>query len=349
MRPHERHAQHGQMVVILALGLTALLLALGLVVDSGYAWSQQRAGQNAADFAAMAGARVLGEYYTGKPVGQGSDANISAAITNTLASNGASLASAQYVDQSGRALGNVGSGIPTGAVGVVVRADTSWDTFFVRIVPGMGTWHAGTAATAYTVGVPSAGVMPAGLGESAFAGLPFCDPKSASFASCVDTNGSSASAKILPGGFGWLKFGATGKCAGFGLGMSTNPDDGNCATSQQFLQNEVGPPANSYGCCTDINLTPDASRRIGSLTGNEQADFSFYITNRVIVWVPIWDTFDPGGANGSYHIVGFGAIVFTGQDAVHGKWIQAVRVSAGYGDTPNAVQLGATGEVHLVR
>jgi Flp pilus assembly protein TadG len=346
MRTRRERNENGQIVVLLAAGLTALILATGLVVDVGFAFSRQRETQNAADFAAMAGARVLGEYYTGKPAGAGTDGNVASAVNAALSANGATLASAQYVDQSGRLLGNVGGGINAGAVGVVVKAQAGWGTYFVRVIPGMDTWHASTSATAYTVGIPSAGVMPAGLSQDAFNGLPFCDPNSASFESCVDANGASASGRIMPGGFGWLKFGAQDKCEGFGLGMDENAG---CLTSQQFLESEVGPPANSYGCCTNINETPDDARKIGSLTGNEQADFSYYITNRLIVWVPIWDYANPGGANGYYHIIGFGAIVFTGQDSVHGAWIQAVRVSASFGDTPNAVQLGATGEVHLVR
>ena len=54
---------------------------------------------------------------------------------------------------------------------------------------------------------------------------------------------------------------------------------------------------------------------IGGLTGNEWADLSHYVDERLPVWVPIYrsDIDQPSG-NGSkayYDIVGFGAIVFT--------------------------------------
>jgi hypothetical protein len=323
--------------------LPVLLLAAGLVVDAGYGFSQQRTAQNAADFSAMAGTRVLGESITGKPAGAGTDANVLAAVQSVLAANRAQLVSARYVDNTGKSLGNVGGGsIPSGAVGVTVNAKTSWHTVFLGIM-GVSSWSAGTAATAVTQGVASAGVMPVGINASTFNSLPFCDPTSADFLSCIGTHGSDLSGKMIPGGFGWLKFGAAGKCTGFGLGMIV----AGCANSQGFLQSEVGPPPNSYGCCTQLN--PSATNNfIGSLPGNKPADLSYYVNNHVIVWTPIWDYAGGTGANGYYHIVGFGAIVFTGEDTQHGAWLQGVRVSATIGNSPNAQQLGATGVVQLV-
>ena len=69
------------------------------------------------------------------------------------------------------------------------------------------------------------------------------------------------------------------------------------------------------------------------MTGNKPADLSFYVQHQVVVWVPIWDYAGGTGANGWYHIVGFGAIIFDGLDTQHGKWLTGVRVS-GIGNTP---------------
>ena len=63
------------------------------------------------------------------------------------------------------------------------------------------------------------------------------------------------------------------------------------------------------------------SDRIGSLTGNEWGDISFYVDNQIPVWVPIWDQAGGNGADGWYHIVGFGAILLTG-DNEHAKWLE---------------------------
>jgi hypothetical protein len=342
-------SERGQTLTLFALMLVVLLLGAGLVVDVGYGLSQQRTAQNAADFAALAGTRVLGEFYTGKPASAGTDANVGSAVSSILSANNAQLVSAKYVDSTGVALGSVGSGIPNGAAGVVVSAKTAWTPFFLGVI-GVSQWSAGGSATASTQAVASGGVLPVGINESYFTPgspntLPYCDPASPDFSSCLTTSSLEPGSIIIPGGFGWLKFGAQGKCNGYGLGMLTTSG---CETSQGFLQGQVGPPANSYGCCTDINLTPDAARLIGNLTGNKPADLTYYITNKIPVWIPIWDTAGGTGANGFYHIVGFAAIVFTGEDTQHGKWLTGVAVSKTIGDTPNATLLGVTGAVHLV-
>ena len=351
-RPSVR-SQGGQTLTLFALMLVVLLMGTGLVVDVGYALSQQRTAQNAADFAAIAGTRILGESYTGKPAGAGTDANVASAVQSVLSANNAQLVSAKYVDNTGLALTSVGGGtIPTGAAGVVVNANTSWKPFFLGVI-GVSQWSAGANATAATQAVASGGVLPVGINQPTFGSLPYCDPSDPHFSSCLTTKSLEPGSIIIPGGFGWLTFGAQKSCTGYGLGQ--DPNSG-CTTSQGALQAEVGPPANSHGCCTNLTLTPDAARLIGSMTGNKLADLTYYITNQIPVWIPIWGPNASGtiagsgsnGSNGWYHIVGFAAIVFTGEDTQHGKWLTGVAVSTSIGDTPNATLLGVTGAVQLV-
>ena len=136
-------SERGQTLTLFALMLVVMLLGAGLVVDVGYALSQQRTAQNAADFAALAGTRIVGESYTGKPVGAGTDANVAAAVNAVLSANNSQLVSAQYVDNTGLALTSVGSGtIPLGAAGVVVSAKTAWRPFFLGVI-GVSQWSAG--------------------------------------------------------------------------------------------------------------------------------------------------------------------------------------------------------------
>ncbi len=52
--------ERGQMLVIVALGLTVLIAMAGLIIDGGMALSNRRQVQNAADAASLAGTRVLG-------------------------------------------------------------------------------------------------------------------------------------------------------------------------------------------------------------------------------------------------------------------------------------------------
>src|SRR5438067_8707617 len=54
-----RRAHRGQALVFLALATLILMRAMGLALDGGYNYAQRRQMQNAADAAALAGARVV--------------------------------------------------------------------------------------------------------------------------------------------------------------------------------------------------------------------------------------------------------------------------------------------------
>src|SRR5450756_1467150 len=78
--------ERGQMIALFALASTVIILAVGLVIDGGYALAQRRGSQNASDFAALAGARVVAEWVGGDTT-NGNDANVQAAITNSITAN----------------------------------------------------------------------------------------------------------------------------------------------------------------------------------------------------------------------------------------------------------------------
>src|SRR5262249_46385353 len=102
--PRQRSTStRGQVLVLFTFSIVAMLLLVGLVGDGGYAFSQRRLGQNAADFAAMAGTRIVGEHLTGNPAGAGTGTNVEAAIRSVLAANGAELEAASYVTEGGTA------------------------------------------------------------------------------------------------------------------------------------------------------------------------------------------------------------------------------------------------------
>jgi hypothetical protein len=100
------------------------------------------------------------------------------------------------------------------------------------------------------------------------------------------------------------------------------------------------------------------------MPGNKFGDISWYIDNKIPVWIPIYDTTDPPGAGShdSYHIVGFAAIVFTDVDKMHAKWVEGVMIENACGEDNPQVPgklycnapgdpfvLGETGAVQLVR
>ena len=165
--------QHGQVLVLLALGLVAMIATVGLVVDGGYVFAQQRGAQNGSDSAATAGALVIAENLPYRALGQAgpkTDADVSAAVAQSAASNKILVYTAYYtnlagqlVDSSGAVAGStasaatVGAGtLPAGAWGVQMDADRAFDTFFIRVV-GINSFTASTTATVVSGYVEDAG------------------------------------------------------------------------------------------------------------------------------------------------------------------------------------------------
>ena len=65
MNLQSRGDERGQVLVIFAAGLLALLIGVGIVVDGGNVMAQQRATQNGVDAAAQAGTTVIAQYLMG--------------------------------------------------------------------------------------------------------------------------------------------------------------------------------------------------------------------------------------------------------------------------------------------
>jgi len=331
-RTPARTRTRGQMVVMFALVLSVIILGVGLVIDGGNALVQRRGSQNASDFAALAGARVIAEFIDHDTT-NGTDANVQAAMNNAIQTNyGVPLTygapnGPRYIDANGGLLGYVGTGaIPSSAVGVKVWSQRTWKPFFLGII-GVNSWDATTEATAkggYSLAGPPPGTLfPVGISLSFFQTYPFCSgPVSTNPADECYPQQLTPGNLNVPGGFGWLTFG----CDGFGLGQEPPANNGGCANSKPFLQGEIGPPSNSYGCCTQVGL-PGSPDRIGSLPGNKvSADCDYYIDNQITVTVPIWDTAGGTGSNAWYHIVGFAGFQITecrGGKDIAGVWRKA--------------------------
>jgi hypothetical protein len=211
-RRRPRNRQRGQTLVLFALVMSLVAIpAIGLVIDGGYALAQSRASQNAADFAALAGARIIAEAIGGNTT-VGTDANVEGAITASIAANGGAPLvfddpvhhpnGPRYVNENGGyacadsngyaascdqpgidpATSYVGNGhiptaktastIPLEAVGVIVGSSRSWTPFFVGSL--VGSWTASAAATAtggYAAGSPSQWAAQNGSGNVFPAGI----------------------------------------------------------------------------------------------------------------------------------------------------------------------------------
>jgi hypothetical protein len=113
LTPRSRPA--GQAMVILVGAMIAIIAMVGLIVDGGNAWAQQRIVQNGSDAAAEAGAVVLGQRLAGaNPPITGWDAAVQSAVTNTATANGIVLTAAYYTDICGIPLQTDGSAALSG-------------------------------------------------------------------------------------------------------------------------------------------------------------------------------------------------------------------------------------------
>jgi hypothetical protein len=157
-RKHE--AEPGQILVIVAVGLMAMIAMVGLVIDGGHAWGQQRDTQNGNDAASEAGALKLSENLPFVAAGEAApntNGDVAAAIEAVAAANDVFVDEAWYTDFDGNRIagppligpGSLAAGLlpPANADGVEVVAFKDFDTFLGQIV-GIHNMTARTTATA---------------------------------------------------------------------------------------------------------------------------------------------------------------------------------------------------------
>lgn len=150
--------EQGQTITLVAIAIVPLLLFAGLVIDMGWAFSQQRETQNAMDAAANAGAVVMVQNlpYTSRGLAAvRTDDDVKAEIDNTAVVNGVTNpVAAIYTRIDGTPLdpvvtvGSRGSAPPPSeAYGVQVEGSRDFETFFAR-VRGIFGFVAASKATA---------------------------------------------------------------------------------------------------------------------------------------------------------------------------------------------------------
>jgi len=182
-----RRAERGQVLVIVAMGMLAIVAMVGLVIDGGYAWVRQRDTQNGADAVAKAGTVVVQHYLAAVDTPTPNDYDVACEVAQTAASNGVVLVSAEYTDYQGQPLSptptlvgactvDLGFGIPAGAQGVRAFTSETFDTFLMQV---MGFDQLTTTADATAVvGIP--GAVPGGA-------LPVTYPLTSTTCDSLDT------------------------------------------------------------------------------------------------------------------------------------------------------------------
>ncbi len=136
-RLNSGRSEAGQVLVIVAVGMIAFIAMVGLVIDGGNAWGQQRETQNGADSAAKAGTAIIQQKLTGDTV----DGNDVACATEAAATaNGVELEAAEYAEWDGTPMGidvgacGSGGAIPSGAQGVLATTKQDFSVFIMQIV-----------------------------------------------------------------------------------------------------------------------------------------------------------------------------------------------------------------------
>lgn len=160
-------SDRGQVLVIVGVGLLAMVAMVGLVIDVGHAWGQQRDSQNASDSAAEAGATQLAENLpflaAGDPI-PNRNSDVATAVTAAATANNVQLDEVWYTDFDGDRVGGApligpgalsAGGVPPGdADGVEVTSYKEFETFLAGIF-GMQQWTTQTRGTAIA-GYPDA-------------------------------------------------------------------------------------------------------------------------------------------------------------------------------------------------
>ncbi|NOZ27464.1 MAG: hypothetical protein GXP39_05345 [Chloroflexi bacterium] len=169
--------EEGQSLVVIALAMVALLGMASLAIDGGYAYAQHRRMQNAADLAALAGARALGMGRTASEIDQ--------EINYYAQANGASSVSYYFIDANGQPVAT-----PDQARGVHVNTQTTFNTFLAAVV-GINQLSASAESEAELYGLGGASnLLPIAVHEDNFQYLQVYE--------LWDDNHEA------PGAFGWI-------------------------------------------------------------------------------------------------------------------------------------------------
>ena len=159
-----RGGEAGQIIVIAAMVMIAIIAGVSLVLEGGNAYAHQRMAQNAADSVANAGATVLAERLGGATR---TDADVLAAMNRMATQNDLDTFTAYYTNVTGGLLSPAGVAvgstaaaaqvgpadgdetIPPGTQGVRVGGSQTFGTTFARAL-GINQFTASADATAVT-------------------------------------------------------------------------------------------------------------------------------------------------------------------------------------------------------
>jgi uncharacterized membrane protein len=159
--------ERGQILVIVAGGMIALLAIAALALEGGTLLLNRRDAQNGADLASIAGTREVALKYVDTATVR-VQSNVYSAVDKSLIANGCIAAdgctwTGEFADSSLASLGpvsNSGAAIPANTVAVHVMIDKQVGALIGHAI-GFNSWTVSTEATAKVRG--STGAFPAGV------------------------------------------------------------------------------------------------------------------------------------------------------------------------------------------
>ncbi|MEO5966069.1 MAG: pilus assembly protein TadG-related protein [Candidatus Limnocylindrales bacterium] len=318
-RPRGGSDERGQILVIVAGGMLALLVFLGLVIDGGNAFFNRRDAQNTADIASLAGTRLIASFYTNPSQPNRTQGAIYQEIDRSVAANDCLANGATPCTWTAKFVGpgasgpadigpvvNTSNALPANTLGVRVFVNRLPGTFLARLA-NMQTWNINTEATALAetpAKAPAGILLPIALKDGTYDAGQVYDI----------TDGKDA-----PGGFGWLSW--TG------------------SNSAGALSTSVCTPNNpSFTLPTPFPADPGKSN-----SAAVRACLDAWIASGQTVLIPIYSVISGNGNNAVYTITGIAAFVLTSRDQpavdnIRGYFVEIYPytnpVPGGLGSTP---------------
>lgn len=301
MKHRGRNTERGQTAVLVALLMVGLLVGTGLAIDGGTAFLERRRMQNAADAAAMGGARDL---VMSRIDEEGvDDAAIRETVDHYAEVNGVedpqNKVVAHYVDENSGVLAPVGDGsIPPAATGISATVRIERAARFMQVI-GLDTVPAQAFSLAQT-GAPDGDwswLRPFGLPREVFEGF-------------EDQDGTEYEG-LEPGDSLRIHFGNKNQCGPEVEGnvcnviWTTNAGEVSQAHRGWWNYNKVYEPGEAGNCSSTGGASDlkewmedgwegpiDEDYTVCSKPGETRSVFDSAPPPTELVCIPVWDDFD---------------------------------------------------------
>ena len=327
-----RHAlgrdERGQILVIVAGGMIALLAIAALALEGGTLLLNRRDAQNGADLASVAGTREVALKYVDTSTVR-VQSNVFAAVDKSLIANGCLAAdgctwTGEFADGSLTSLGavnNSGAAIPANTVAVHVMVDKQVGAVIGHAI-GFDSWTVSTEATSRVRG--STGSFPAGV----MLPIAVCGWTNPAGDDCAQASTNPApgnfvdfqpgqiydltDGKDAPGGFGWLSWDGSNAANALADAIC-NPQN------PAFSLDSPYDSPDAYGGVMGTNpstgetwfpIDPGKSNGGGG-NADVRGCLDGWITSGATVLLPIYDLVTGGGNPAGYHITGVASFVLT--------------------------------------